>query len=62
MNTLNNIVLFFKDEEGLTVVEYVIGAALLVLALVGVFSALRDGLSASLSNTLNNLPSTLSQP
>ncbi|MEZ9356256.1 Flp family type IVb pilin [Vibrio breoganii] len=50
---------FIMDEEGLTVVEYVIGAALLVLALVGVFAALRDGLSSSLSDTLGNLPDTL---
>lgn len=54
-----NISSFLKDEEGLTVVEYVIGAALLVLALVGVFAALRDGLSQSLSNTLDSIPSSL---
>ncbi|PMO51299.1 hypothetical protein BCT07_06305 [Vibrio breoganii] len=59
MNILGFAKAFAQDEEGLTVVEYVIGAALLVLALVGVFAALRDGLSESLSDTLTNLPTTL---
>ncbi|MEZ9356257.1 Flp family type IVb pilin [Vibrio breoganii] len=46
---------FFQDEEGLTVVEYVIGAALLVLALVGVFNALSSGLKASLTSTIGSI-------
>ncbi|MDN3717476.1 Flp family type IVb pilin [Vibrio breoganii] len=57
MDIKKQIVSFMQDEEGLTVVEYVIGAALLVLALVGVFSALRDGLSASLSATISSIGS-----
>ncbi|PMO62647.1 hypothetical protein BCT06_01310 [Vibrio breoganii] len=48
---------FFRDEEGLTVVEYVIGAAVLVSALVLVFAAFGNGLSESLGTTMGNLPS-----
>ncbi|PMO51301.1 hypothetical protein BCT07_06315 [Vibrio breoganii] len=55
MDIKKQIIGFMQDEEGLTVVEYVIGAALLVLALVGVFSALSDGLSASLSDTIGSI-------
>ncbi|MFA0448790.1 Flp family type IVb pilin [Vibrio breoganii] len=47
------IIRFFIDEEGLTVVEYVLGAALLVIALVAVFTALEVGLTNSLDNTIN---------
>ncbi|MFS1865901.1 Flp family type IVb pilin [Vibrio breoganii] len=53
MDIKRNIINFFNDEEGLTVVEYVIGAALLVLALVGVFNALKTGLSSSLNDTIS---------
>ncbi|KJY85004.1 fimbrial protein [Vibrio galatheae] len=35
---INNISAFMKDEEGLTVVEYVVGAGLLVVALAAVFA------------------------
>ncbi len=38
MNKLiNSIQSFMKDEEGLTVVEYVVGAGLLVIALGVIF-------------------------
>ncbi|PMM20425.1 fimbrial protein [Vibrio breoganii] len=49
---MNHIKSFFKDEEGLTVVEYVLGAALLVVALVTVFSSLKSGLTSSLTQTM----------
>ncbi|PMG94445.1 Flp family type IVb pilin [Vibrio breoganii] len=52
MDVKKNILSFFKDEEGLTVVEYVLGAALLVVAIASVFSALEGGLTDSLSDTL----------
>ncbi|PMO62648.1 hypothetical protein BCT06_01315 [Vibrio breoganii] len=55
MDIKNQIVNFMQDEEGLTVVEYVIGAALLVLALVGVFNALSSGLQSSLSDTIGSI-------
>ncbi|PMO51300.1 hypothetical protein BCT07_06310 [Vibrio breoganii] len=48
---------FFRDEEGLTVVEYVIGAAALVSALALVFIEFGNGLTESLSTTMDNLPS-----
>ncbi|CAM4246905.1 Flp family type IVb pilin [Vibrio agarivorans] len=35
---VNNIKAFMNDEEGLTVVEYVVGAGLLVAALAVVFT------------------------
>ncbi|PMG82862.1 hypothetical protein BCU83_00675 [Vibrio breoganii] len=43
----------FQGEEGLTVVEYVMGAALLVLMLTVVFIALEQGLIDSFNNTLD---------
>ncbi|MEZ9834063.1 Flp family type IVb pilin [Vibrio breoganii] len=46
---------FAKDEEGLTVVEYVIGAALLVAGLVIIFDNLGSQLSSKLNNTINNI-------
>lgn len=42
---------FMSDEEGLTVVEYVIGAALLVAGLTAIFS----GLGAKLGTKLNDV-------
>ncbi|MFA0067918.1 fimbrial protein [Vibrio breoganii] len=53
MDVKNKLISFFKDEEGLTVVEYVLGAALLVVALVAVFSSLQTGLTSSLSQTMS---------
>ncbi|MCC2522896.1 Flp family type IVb pilin [Vibrio coralliilyticus] len=40
------IVDFFLDEEGLTVVEYVVGAGLIVIGFAGLFVAFRGILSA----------------
>ena len=37
---------FLADEEGLTVVEYVVGAGLLVVGFTGLFAAFRDILTA----------------
>ena len=45
---MNNIKEFLSDEEGLTVIEYVIGAAMLVLGLTTIFS----GVGAALANKL----------
>ncbi|KGY12570.1 fimbrial protein [Vibrio tubiashii] len=42
---------FIKDEEGLTVVEYVVGAGLIVIALATVF----DQLGGLLSDELNTI-------
>lgn len=47
---------FLRDEEGLTVVEYVVGAAALVAALTGVFVAFGSGLQESMSGTMIKLP------
>jgi pilus assembly protein Flp/PilA len=46
-NFINNCKEFVQDEEGLTIVEYVIGAALLILAFTatGPFQALSDKLT-----------------
>lgn len=52
MDIKNKVVNFINDEEGLTVVEYVLGAALLVAAISAVFSSLETGLITSLDNTL----------
>ncbi|MEZ9709688.1 Flp family type IVb pilin [Vibrio breoganii] len=57
MDIKSQIVGFFQDEEGLTVVEYVLGAALLVAAITTVFSTLEGGLINSLNNTMADLNS-----
>ncbi|AXX58954.1 Flp family type IVb pilin [Vibrio vulnificus] len=48
-NLLHKAKAFMQDEEGLSVVEYVVGAALLVVALGLVFS----NLGTNLQNKLN---------
>lgn len=40
---------FLNDETGLTVVEYVVGAGLMVIVLSGVFAAFSDSLTSELS-------------
>ncbi|ANO32219.1 fimbrial protein [Vibrio breoganii] len=57
MDIKSQIVGFFQDEEGLTVVEYVLGAALLVAAITAVFTSLEGGLINSLNNTMADLNS-----
>ncbi|WP_046223366.1 Flp family type IVb pilin [Vibrio sp. ECSMB14106] len=52
---LNNCKEFMKDEEGLTVVEYVIGAALLVLAITTVFTNLGTQLAAKLNTIIGSI-------
>ncbi|CAV19606.1 Flp family type IVb pilin [Vibrio sp. 10N.222.54.F12] len=52
---LNNCKEFMKDEEGLTVIEYVIGAALLVLGLTTIFTGFGAALSAKLNNIINSI-------
>jgi len=39
---------FFADESGLTVVEYVVGAGLMVIVFTGVFAAFSDSLTSEL--------------
>lgn len=48
-NLLKNIKDFINDEEGLTVIEYVIGAAMLVLGLTTIFSSIGTTLATKLS-------------
>ncbi|MCJ2377105.1 hypothetical protein LNL84_09725 [Vibrio sp. ZSDZ34] len=45
---------FAQDEEGLTILEYVIGAALIVIALIAADPW--NGLMNKLSTTLNSVP------
>lgn len=45
---LKNCKEFLNDEEGLTVIEYVIGAAMLVLGLTTIFSGVGSALAAKL--------------
>ena len=49
MNKLNN---FFSDEEGLTAIEYVIAAALLVTGLTVLFTGYGSALAAKLNTIL----------
>lgn len=44
---------FLKDEEGLSVVEYVVGAALLVLALGTLFAEYDDKLNNKVDSALS---------
>ncbi|MCK6262454.1 hypothetical protein KP803_04125 [Vibrio sp. ZSDE26] len=39
------VVEFFKDEDGLTVVEYIVSAGLLVVVLSGLFTVLYGAIS-----------------
>ncbi|CAM3861009.1 hypothetical protein VA7868_02717 [Vibrio aerogenes CECT 7868] len=50
-NVMKQCKSFWNDEEGLTVVEYVVGAGLLVAALAAVFS----GWGTLISNELANV-------
>lgn len=50
-----NVKNFIKDEEGLTVVEYVIGAALLVAGLTAIFTNLGKTLDAKLTSTIGKI-------
>ncbi|TFH90023.1 Flp family type IVb pilin [Vibrio ouci] len=57
MSTLiKNISKFMKDEEGLTVVEYVVGAGLLVAGLAGIFGTFSTQLETQLGTVLSNAP------
>ena len=49
MNALMN---FIKDEDGLTVLEYVLGASLLVTALLVLFANYGTALQGKLTATL----------
>lgn len=46
---------FWKNDEGLTVVEYVLGAGLLVIALVGIFAGMNDLLAGKLNNIVSSI-------
>lgn len=46
---------FLQDEEGLTVVEYVIGAGMLVGALWYVFDNMGNQLSTKLNSIITNI-------
>ena len=48
-NALNNIKEFLKDEEGLSVVEYVVGAGLVVAGLTGIFTTFSGTLETQLT-------------
>ncbi|OCH73107.1 fimbrial protein, partial [Vibrio breoganii] len=53
--SLSSIETFLRDEEGLTIIEYVLGAALMVAILGVVFSALEGRLKSSLENTIDSV-------
>ena len=45
---------FLKDEEGLTVVEYVVGAGLLVAGLTGIFTTFSSTLQTQLGSVFSS--------
>ncbi len=56
MNKLTQVVKdFWNDEEGLTVIEYVVGAGLLVIALGVIFQTFGDLLDAKLTAIIGNI-------
>ena len=50
-----SVVEFCRDEEGLTVVEYVVGAGLIVAGFAGLFIAIRGILSAEFATIFLSL-------
>lgn len=50
---ITNCKAFMQDEEGLTVVEYVVGAGLLVAALTGIFTGLGEDMKATLDGLIS---------
>ncbi len=46
---------FIQDEEGLTIVEYVIGAALLVIAFATLFEGMAGKLATKLSTSIDDI-------
>lgn len=53
---IKNITDFMQDEEGLTVVEYVVGAGLIVIALAAVFDNLGTLLQGELDTIFDEAP------
>ncbi|MGY3570637.1 Flp family type IVb pilin [Vibrio paucivorans] len=53
-NFMNKMKEFLNDEEGLTVVEYVVGAGLLVAGLTGIFSTFSSTLTTELGNVFSS--------
>ncbi|NOH47159.1 Flp family type IVb pilin [Vibrio rotiferianus] len=49
---------FLKDEEGLTVIEYVIGAAMLVFGLSTIFTGISGELSTKLTTIVQAIKSS----
>ncbi len=49
---------FWHDEEGLTVIEYVIGAAMLVFGLSAIFGGVSSTLSTKLKAIVSGISST----
>ncbi|GAM54378.1 hypothetical protein JCM19231_2267 [Vibrio ishigakensis] len=54
-NIIKGLKDFARDEEGLTVVEYVIGAALLVAGLTAIFTTLGSQLDSKLNDVIQGI-------
>ena len=55
----NKIMAFLRDEDGLTIVEYAVAAALIVLGVAAAFAILGatvEGVIVNLDNAVNGLP------
>ncbi|MEZ9834062.1 Flp family type IVb pilin [Vibrio breoganii] len=55
VSVIDFVKLLFLNEEGLTVVEYVMAAALLVAVVSSVFYALEVGLTSKFNESMNNI-------
>ena len=52
---MHALIKFIRDEEGLTVIEYVIGASLLVGAVTLIFAGVGDILGAKLTAIIGRI-------
>ncbi|CAH0533927.1 hypothetical protein VST7929_01804 [Vibrio stylophorae] len=54
-NFMNQCKAFMADEEGLTIVEYVVGAAVIATVLFGLFSGGFNALGTKLTTIIGNI-------
>ncbi|MEJ2762556.1 Flp family type IVb pilin [Photobacterium sp. MCCC 1A19761] len=57
-NLKQHVINFWKDEEGLTTVEYAIAGSLVGLGVVGAFTALGDKVDAAIDAITSKIATT----
>lgn len=61
-NFKEKLVQFLRDEEGLELSEYAVAGSLIVLAVVGVFTALGDTIFAKINEMIVAMGGTAATP